>query len=175
VDWKIEKSQLRCGGCEAGFEEEADYFSALEDTGTEFVRKDFCPNCWPGQHEAGHFFSFWKARVPRKEEPRRLLVDNSILFQCFLRISDQDQRRHFRYLLALILTRKKVLRFQTIRREGGQEFWVLRYPKEGLTFEVLNPKLTPEELEQTKAELNEILQVNLEAGPPPEPESEVEA
>jgi hypothetical protein len=93
------------------------------------------------------------------------------------RLSDQDERRHFRYLLALILTRKKILRFQTIRREGGNEFWVLRYPKEDLTFHVLNPKLTPEELEKTKAELNEILQLDVEAGPPPEPEpeSEVEA
>ena len=82
----------------------------------------------------------------------------------FRRPRQDEQAQHkarFRYILALVLMRKKILRFADILREDGKEYLILRYPREKRDFKVLDPGLTEEEADTVKEDLAQILNVNV--------------
>jgi hypothetical protein len=162
LDWEIAKSEHRCSLCDRAFAEEETYYSALYDTGAEFERKDFCTGCWDA--DEGHrarAFSFWKTEVPREDEPKKLFVDDAVIFDFFRRLAPEEAqpvKRNFRYLLGLMLMRKKKLKFKDVVRENGKEYLVLRRSRTKEEHRVLNPELTEEELIQVRSELNQILE-----------------
>ncbi len=163
MDWNIAKSLHRCSSCDKEFTEEEPYFSALFDAEAEFERKDFCTACWDtAGHEAA--FSFWRTEVPKPDEPRRVFVDDNVIFDFFLRLAaeeDQPLRRNFRYILGLMLMRKKKLKFKDVVRQDGKEYLVLRRSRTKEEHRVLNPQLTDEEAEQVRQELTQILETEV--------------
>ncbi len=158
TEWNIAKSQRRCV-CGREFEENETYFAALYEEGGDFVRRDYCLECWPGARERGGFFSFWKTTAAPKDQRRKLFADDQVLLDFFLRLENaqEEQHRHFFYILALILMRKKVLKFEDIERQEGRESLVLRYPPEDRTFRVEDPRLGEDQIEALKDQLSEIL------------------
>jgi len=166
VDWNIAKSERRCARCGRGFSEEEEYYSALYDTGAEFERRDFCTACWeaPDTPPSGEPFSFWKAEVPKADQPKKLFVDNNVIFDFFCRLAseeDQPVKRNFRYILGLMLMRKKRLKLKDVLRQNGKEYLVLRRSRTKEMHRVLDPKLTEEELLQVRAELTQILETEV--------------
>lgn len=166
MDWNIQKFNTECCSCHKKFAGGDHLYSAIFDRGQQFERKDYCPSCWENAQGSETPFSLWKTHVPTKEEERKLLVDDGALMDFFLRlVAEQgDQPEHklkFRYILALVLMRKKILRFADIIREDGKEYIVLRYPKEKLEFKVLDPGLTEEEADTVKEDLSQILNVDV--------------
>jgi hypothetical protein len=162
LDWNITKSLHRCGRCSKEFAEEEPYYSALHDSGVEFERKDFCVGCWealdaPQREQA---FSFWRTEIPKADEPRKVFVDDAVIFDFFQRLAseeDQPTKRNFRYILGLMLMRKKKLKFKDVVREGDKEYLILRRSRTKEEHRVLNPQLTDEEAEQVRQELTQIL------------------
>jgi hypothetical protein len=72
-------------------------------------------------------FCWWKTRVPAAGEVKqKLLIDNSALMQLLERLADAegDERLAFRFVLALILLRKKLLRHDRTDRRGDGAWWV---------------------------------------------------
>jgi len=158
AEWNIARSQRRCV-CGREFEENETYYAALYEEGDQFVRRDHCLECWPAARERGGFFSFWKTTAAPREQKRKLFADDQVLLDFFLRLENaqEEQHRQFFYILALILMRKKVLKFEDIERDEDRETLVLRYPPEDRTFRVVDPKLTEEQIEALKDQLSEIL------------------
>ena len=158
-EWKIQRGERTCASCGRTFAELESYWSALYDRQSEFARLDFCTGCWKG--DTPEMFSFWQTKMPPKEERRKLLVDDDVILDFFRRLegSTDDLKVNFRYILALVLMRKKVLKFKDVKRGEGGEFLVLEIPKEGVTFEVLNPDLTEEKITQVTDEVGKILNV----------------
>lgn len=166
MDWNISKSLRCCSNCEKQFAEEESYYSALYDSGLEFERKDFCQDCWaaPDAPHRTQAFSFWKTEVPKADEPKKIFVDDSVILDFFRRLAtedDQPLKRNFRYMLGLMLMRKKVLKFQDVLRQDGKEYLVLRRTKTHEEHRVLNPQLTDDETEQVKHELRKILETEV--------------
>ena len=158
MDWNIAKSQRVCG-CGHELEENDTYFAALYEEGEDFVRRDYCAECWEKARADGGFFSFWRTTVPPREQKRRLFADDEVLLDFFLRLEndEEEQRRHFFYLLSLILMRKKLLKFEDIERDGEDEYLCLRFRREDRTVRVLNPRLSEEQVEAVKEQLSQIL------------------
>jgi len=162
TDWDIRKGDKHCERCQKEFREEEEYFAGLYDENRQFVRRDFCLTCWEAV-EKPSLYSFWRTRVPKKEEKAKLLVDDDIILNFFFRLeNEQDQlKKNFRYVLALLLMRKKILKFKDVRRGEGGEALVLRQPKEGREFVVYNPQLTEEQIQKVTEEVGQILNVQV--------------
>ena len=79
---------------------------------------------------------------------RRPRIDDELLVDCFQRLEGQDDpgRVSFRYIVALLLMRRKRFKFEEARTEQGQELLVLRCTRTGARHEVVNPGLSDEEL-----------------------------
>ena len=159
MDWDIAKSQRACSTCGRALEENEAYCAALYEEGEAFVRRDYCEACWPQAREAGGHFSRWRTAVPPKEQKRRLFADDEVLVDFFMRLEhdEDEQRRQFHYLLALILMRKRILKFEDTDRDGEDEVLCLRYPPEDRVFRVRDPKLTEEQAEAVKEQLSQVL------------------
>ena len=160
-DWPIVRGEKRCASCDKEFDYEENYWSALYDRGTEFQRLDFCTTCWQG--DTSEMFSFWATRVPPKEEKRKLLVDDDVLMDFFQRLegATDELKINFRYILSLVLMRRRLLKFADVRRTDDGEFLVMRMGAEKTEYEVLNPQLDEEKITRVTEEVGKILNVRL--------------
>jgi len=162
-EYKISASDRTCRACGRRFGVGDGYYSAVVETGGEemFARHDFCPDCWTP--DGGEYFSFWKTRVPepppaKPAGPR--LVDLARLMQLFEHLADADQEhaQRFRYVLALVLMRKKRLRWVSSRRaSGGGEELTLREVGSQRQHIVRCPSLSEDEIRSVTDRLGEVL------------------
>ncbi|MEO1237581.1 MAG: hypothetical protein AAFX76_12405 [Planctomycetota bacterium] len=144
-------------------------------------RIDVSADAWEGGFRPPHLFSFWKTTVPEPNAKKKTFVDDAVLLNLLRRLEDatEPQRLAFRYVVALILMRKKLLRFDgTDSRDNPdgdgpvQEFWLFT-PKldpskghfgkwnEDETLRVLDPRLDESQIEQVTSQLGEILEAEL--------------
>ncbi len=151
----------RCGGvCTATgrqLEEGEEHYAVLFEDGEAFRREDYSLEGWPGP--PAESYCFFKTRVPVKEKKKKLLVDDNLLITFFTRLAEEEQetRLHFRFVLALILMRKRILKYEDTVIEDGKEFWMMRLAKELTLHKVLNPRLNDEQIEQVSNQLGVIL------------------
>lgn len=162
MDWEIANLSRVCTACEHAFAEEEDLFSAIRDEKTTFVRFDFCRACWD-QQDRDVFFSHWQTRCPKRDVTPKRFVDDDVILNFFYRLEGEteDLKIHFRYVLGLLLLRKKLLKFKNMRRDGEDEWLLLYDRREDRDHEVYDPKLTGEEVAAVTEECGKILNVKL--------------
>jgi hypothetical protein len=97
--------------------------------------------------------------VPLSDEKARPRIDDDLLMECLHRLEGQPDpdRVSFRYVVALLLMRRKRLRFEEARTVGEQEVLVLRCSRTRETFEVINPCLTEEAMATAQDEVFKVL------------------
>jgi hypothetical protein len=145
LDYQIQPSTRRC--CVTGRELQAGekVYSVLLDENGKFVRKDFSEEAWQGAPPDA--FSFWVGHVSTGDKKRRLAVDDELLLDCFGRLEGEigSERVNFRFVLALLLMRKRRLKLEEARTEDSQEVLYLRCSQTGVQHRVVNPNLTEAE------------------------------
>ena len=115
------------------------------------------------QENKPEVFSYWKTRIPLPNQKRSIFVDDTVLINLFERLAEQQEQLkiNFRFVLALILMRKKILKYEDSRQEGKKEIWEMRFVRETQIHEVINPNLKEEQIQQVSQELSTILQGEL--------------
>jgi len=161
-EWKIASPPRGCSACGKEFAPGATYRAQLFDEATGFVRRDLCEECHAAGAPGGPAepFSRWTGRVPAEEERRTArLVDDDLLVDFFKRLegSSEPQKQRFRYILCLILMRKKLLKFTDVIQSGDSEYLVVEERSEKVAHRVLDPKLTEQEIESLRVEVGRIL------------------
>jgi len=157
-----------------------------------FKRLDISSEAWAEGNRPEHLFSFWKSVVPQPNQKKKLFVDDGVLMDLLRRLADagQQQRLAFRFVLALVLMRKKLLRYDGTQKRNDtvtieatesapsttqvveREWWIMT-PKLDVTkgqfgkwnederIEVLDPRLDEAQIQQVTGQLNEILNAEL--------------
>jgi len=159
--WQVQRGDGKCAGSGKVFQPGEEYYAALIETENGFERRDFDCQYW--QQEKPQVFCFWKTRVPVKKE-KKLLVDNDILINIFERLENEQEqvKINFRFVLALILMRKRILKYEDSYRAGDREIWKMRFTRESDIHEVINPQLNDAQIEQVSQELSTILHGELQ-------------
>jgi len=126
-----------------------------------FERRDFCLQCWETNQPA--VFCFWKSTLPEPTAKKRLLVDDQVLFDFFERLGEETElaKLNFRFVLALILMRKRILKYEQTELRDGQEYWIMGQIREQKKHEVLNPHLDDSHIQEVSEQLSSILQSDL--------------
>lgn len=134
-----------------------------EDEG--FDRVDYALEAWERGERPPRLFSHWHFIVPDADAKPGLVIDDAVLLDIFERL-DGDQRPRriaFRYILALVLMRKRQLKLEG-REEGkdGGETWLMRFRGvDGEPTRVLNPGINEDEIRDLGEQLCEVLQGDL--------------
>jgi hypothetical protein len=162
--WEIEPTTRRCAVTGAELAEGQEFYAVLFDEDGRLRREDYSLDAWTGPPEGA--FCHFRSRIPEKEKKERLLVDDDVLINFFVRLADaeEESKLHFRFVLALILMRKRLLKYDDTIHEEGQEFWRMRLARPPADGEpapdvqrVLNPHLDDAQIEAVSKELGAIL------------------
>lgn len=156
-EWDLARNSGQCHRCESELAEGQTYYGALIEVGEGFERRDFCPACWEGQKT--EHFCFWKSRVPIRQKKEKLFVDDTLLINFFERLDQQSDamRIRFRFVLALILMRKKLLRYEQTIRDGKTEYWQMRLTAANALHQVENPRMNDQQIAEVSSQLGMIL------------------
>lgn len=181
-DYQVARSTGLCAATGSPLEPGAACIATLcerpEDEG--FDRFDYSIDAWESGTRPDHLFSYWRTTVPHPNEKKNPLVDDEVLMDLFERLGDDDrpQRIAFRFVLGLILMRKRLLRFlgrdsEQITVDDAQgdeaeptkrEIWLMK-PKgddpEAPPIRLVNPHLLDEDVLELTEQLSEILQGEL--------------
>lgn len=132
--------------------------SVLTDENGALVRRDYAPDGWPGP--PANAVAHWSGKVPAADAPRRPAVNEPLLFDCFDHLAGQTEpaKVNFRYVVALLLMRRKRLKFEDAKRAAdGGEVLVVRDTRSGKRVEVPDPRLTEAEIESVQNEVFQVL------------------
>jgi hypothetical protein len=153
----VESASGRCAVTGRALIEGEEFYTALLESGETFVRRDYSVEAWTGPPEGA--FCFFKTRVPVREKRKKLFVDNAVLVHFFERLAGETEavRVQFRFVLALILLRKRMLRYEGSSRGEGPETWRMTLLATKSEHLVVNPRLTDEQIEGVSRQLSSIL------------------
>lgn len=107
-EYKINRTTRRCSIGNRPLLPGEYYYSVVSGDDDDYRRVDIAADAWTGPPEdcIGH----WKNRVPQPEEKKRELAPPEVLIDILRSMADQPQLMKMRYLLALMLLRKRHLK-----------------------------------------------------------------
>ena len=157
TDYQISSTSRQCSLTGRELKVGERYCSVLLQEGGSLVRKDYALDAWKQPPEKA--IGYWQSRVPAATAPKRPPVDDEMLVECLGRLegSTDAEAKRFRYVLALFLMRRRRLRLEDTRREGGEEVWLMRCTRSNTRFQVVDPALSDDELESVQEEVFRVL------------------
>ena len=163
-EYDIAKAAERCCECEREMAPAEEFMAALVDAGEAFRRDDYCLPCWEarGESDDAEPFSVWRCRTPEPAKPQRQLVGNEALMAMFEKLekSDEPAKLNFRFVLALMLMRKKLLMYDgSAIGEDGREVWTMHWKNRDDHLAVVNPQLDDEKIAQAAEQLGALFEV----------------
>lgn len=161
ADWTINKPLGECCGTGRAIEPGEEYFGALVEAEDGLERRDYSVEYWENEKPA--VFCFWKSRLANPDEKKELFVSDEMLMAFFERLANEtdSEKLNFRFVLALVLMRKRKLKYDATRMDGAREIWSLRVVGEKDPVEVVNPHLDDEQIELLTSQIGQILQADL--------------
>lgn len=160
-EWEVSKPLGFCSGTDKKIKSGEEYFAALVETDEGLARLDFCADYW--QKNEPQVFCYWRTKLPAADRKKQIFVDDDMLMAFFERLGKEAEQEkiNFRFVLTLILMRKRILKYESSRMQGDKEIWHLRISGDKQTVDVVNPHLSEEQIEQLSSQLGQILQVDL--------------
>lgn len=157
-EWKFTRRQVQCQSCETAFKDGERHVSAIVFEGEDLRREDHCTICFARRSNVSDLF-FWFTR--HAVGKRALELDLATLEALFLRLEGRTEPRirELRYVLCLLLMRKRRLRLDRVARgERHGETMILHRPRRKETIQVHVFDFSPERLEVLKSDLLALLE-----------------
>jgi len=156
ADWEIKSRAHVCARTGREFVPGEIFYTLLVREGDGFGREDLCEEAWESRNENIQPFSFWRSKyeppAPRAAEPlprddaegllRRLVAENAPAY------------KNVRYILALMLERKRVLRPV---ESSDDDMLVYEHVGTGETIVLANPHLSFEQIPSVQREVSALL------------------
>jgi hypothetical protein len=161
AEWVINKPLGECCGTGRKIAPGEEYFGALVETDQGLERRDYSKEFW--EQTKPVVFCYWKSRLASPDEKKDLFVSDEMLMAFFERLAGETEpeKVNFRFVLALVLMRKRRLKYDATRINEGREIWRLRVPGEKDVVEAVNPHLDESQIEQLTSQIGQILQADL--------------
>jgi len=91
---------------------------------------------WPGPPE--DCLGWWRSQVPTKDDTKPKLAPTEVMLNLFAALAERAEDQEFRYLLGLLLLRRRVLRRDDTKQDGnGREVLVLFCRRRDTQFELV--------------------------------------
>lgn len=155
-DWEIKSRAHQCSRSGKEFCEGEYFYTLLFREGDGFRREDLCEEAWQNRNDNIEPFSFWRSKyeAPPPPAPEALPKDDA---ESLLRrlIADGDPATaNARYILALMLERKRILRPV---ESQDDDMLVYEHIESGETFVIPNPRLSLVQIPEVQREVSQLL------------------
>ena len=157
TDYPIQPPTRRCAASGRDLKPGEKFYSVLLDEGGRFVRIDYAADAWPGPPQGA--YSYWAGRVAADGAPKRPAVDDELLLECLGRLTEatEPDKVRFCYVVALLLMRRRRLKFEDARKDAGGETLLLRDARTGVRYAVTDPGLSAAEATAVQDEVFQVL------------------
>lgn len=156
LDFEVQRCTRHCAATDRPLEPGEAFYSVLISDGPEITRRDYSEGAWNGPPPGA--LGWWKSQMPGSDRHKPRLAPNQILLELFLKWQDDASKTGIRYVLTLLMIRRRVLRLEaTEPAEDGTAEMVLFCPRLDETFRVRVAEPTAERVAQIQAELGELL------------------
>lgn len=143
----------------------------------ELTRVDCCLEAWERGTRPPGLFGYWKGVVPEPNAKPKMIIDDEVVLDLFEQLAEQTdpKRIAFRFVLALILIRKRLLVCDETRRGTPTELPALlvrhkgtpRPPEGPPLLEVIDPGLDESSIEGIMEQFEAIVGGSLQPGGSP--------
>ncbi|MEX2092293.1 MAG: hypothetical protein WD971_06430 [Pirellulales bacterium] len=162
LDFEIQRSTRRCAATDRALEPGEVCYSVLEVRGADIVRKDYAASAWSGP--PAESFGWWKSRVPEPHAKKIKLAPNDVLLELFDHLAERPENEDMRYVLALLLVRRRVLRLDgpalpaaKLSSASGVQTMTVFCPVREASYEVTVVMPSDERIDEIQQQLGELL------------------
>jgi hypothetical protein len=119
--------------------------------------------CWEAFDKSA-LLAHWRGVMPAANSAAKpkVFVDDALLCDLFDRLADtpagdEPGKVNFRFVLGLVLMRKRLLTYELSHATGGQEYWRVRLKGRESSIDLVNPRLDEQQVAQVSEQLGQIL------------------
>ena len=162
VGYDVPRPLGKCAVCGRDIAAGEKFLAAVRETPEGLERIDVDPDCWP-KFDQSNLLGFWQTVMRKAEEKKKVFVDDEVLCTLFERLSDATEpaKVNFRFVLGLILMRKRLVIYETTRHDAGRDVWVVRMKGKDERLDLVDPKLNEQQVTEVSQQLGQILNEEL--------------
>lgn len=161
VDFQIQRCARRCSVTEKEFQPGEIFYSVLLADGAEIIRQDFSKDAWEGAPEDS--LGWWKSCMPAATGKKIGWAPNDVMLEFFHELADKPEKEDLRYVLTLLLIRRRVMRLEETESQADQrEELVVYCSRQEETYRVPVVHPGPARSREIQDELANLLLANTE-------------
>lgn len=156
ADWDIKSRSHHCSKTGREFHGGEFFYTLLLRDGEGFRREDLSEEAWKERNENIQPFSFWRRKyeAPAPPPPDPIPRDDAEgLLRCLIE-ENNSAHKNVRYILALMLERKRLLKPMESRDD---DMLVYEHTVSGETFVIANPHLSFDQIPDVQREVSAML------------------
>ena len=161
-NWQIRSRSHTCAVTTRAFEEGEAFYTAIyfdQETGG-YVRRDVAVDAWQQELSERQPIAYWRTvYTPQVVEEKPDVTSKESAMSLLQRFTEEDERHteHARYILALMLERKRILTPTATRETENGKMLFYENKKTGEVFFVKDPELRLDELAEVQEEVAMLL------------------
>ncbi|MGE0609247.1 MAG: hypothetical protein AB7O62_19300 [Pirellulales bacterium] len=132
MDYELQRCTRHCAATGRELREGEPIYSVLVGRGSKLERLDYAAADWPGPPEG--VVGWWKSNIPHREQKQRQ-TPSEVLLEMLKQFDGVPDQADFRYVLALLLVRRRVLRIEETTQSSADQL-TLYSPRDEETFTV---------------------------------------
>ena len=155
LDFKVNRFSRRCASSDRELRAGETFYSVLLPDGADVVRKDFSAESWNGPPE--ECVGWWKSEVPDPKSTKVQWAPNEVMLHFFEDLLERTGKDETRYVLTLLLIRRKVFRLENSEDEQAVDVLNVFCPSNESSYEVPVAEPTRKQANAIQNELAELL------------------
>ena len=156
MDFEVQRCTRHCAATQREFAPEELFYSVLVCEGAEVKRLDYSSEAWKGPPEDA--VGWWKSRMAGASKKKKW-APNDVMLDFFDRLEKQPEKQDMRYVLALLLVRRRVFREEgEALDEQGRPVLSVYCPRRDATYPVSIVAPEGSRIEAIQEELAHLLE-----------------
>ena len=158
-EWEIKARSRHCARTQEAFDDGATIYTLLFRDRAGFRREDISEKAWQQIKGTVAPFSFWKSKFQAAPLAAPEPLPKESVEELLRRLVNEDLPEHLnaRYVLAILLERKKALKQVDIRESAQEKILIYEHVKTGEAFIIPDPRLRLDQLDSVQEEIYSLL------------------
>ena len=155
MDFEVQRCTRRCAKTERDLQPGEEFYSVLVGEAGQTVRYDYSVDAWGGPPES--VLGWWKSQMPDPNARKLHWAPNDVILHYFEQLNGKDDQQDVRYVLALLMVRRRIVRLEDTEQDENGEIFVLYCPRKELEYRVDVVEPTPDRVREIQEEVARLL------------------
>ncbi len=156
MEYEVQHIARRCATTGREFAPGETYYSVLMAEGADLNRYDYAAEAWQGP--PAEAIGWWKSQIPDRNAAKKHWAPNDVMLNFWDELADQPEKQDMRYVLTLLLVRRRVFRLEEEKIDArGRELVSVYCPRRETSYEIPAVIPEPSRIDEIQEELTALL------------------